>query len=317
VPTPAPPTFAEVLERMYQREGVDALPAHLAATLGVRAVRLKELDVGVYRVDTGKETPRLVARMFHATRPYAEAEGDLAVLRRLAEVGFPAERPYGDRALTEHQGQAVLITEFVPTAPKAKQLPHPIHRLGARIAKLHQMKVPQGADRRSGALHQYATGTMTDELRAAAGWLEGLAEHAPVDAGAVASLADAVRGADGGDGLPEAFVHPDPVPRNAILTEDGPVLVDWASAGRGPRLPSMAMVLRSGWAAKPFLKGYQRFADLTDDERQRLAGLLFSRMLIDAVVRVCHEPAGATSSAKRLPVLRREADEKAAVLLAL
>jgi thiamine kinase-like enzyme len=50
-----------------------------------------------------------------------------------------------------------------------------------------------------------------------------------------------VAGLDDGADLPHGFVHPDPVPANAIQVADGGlVVVDWSGAGRGPRLPSLA-----------------------------------------------------------------------------
>ena len=80
-------------------------------------------------------------------------------------------------------------------------------------------------------------------------------------------------------------MHPDPVPRNVVFTGDGPVLIDWAGCGVGPRLPSLTMVLRSGWAAAPFLQSYARRVALTDDEWDRLGALLCSRALIMAAWR--------------------------------
>jgi aminoglycoside phosphotransferase len=121
--TPPAPVFDSVLQRMFQREGVDALPAHLEKTYGFTVMKMSQLDVGVFRVDRdGKGTP-LVARLFSAARPYAAAEADLAVLRYLAEIGFPAERAVEDRPLTSHEGQAVLVTEFV--SPQAQTSPVP------------------------------------------------------------------------------------------------------------------------------------------------------------------------------------------------
>ena len=78
----------------------------------------------------------------------------------------------------------------------------------------------------------------------------------------------------------------------------------------------MTLVLRSGWAAVPFMKGYSRIVSLTDEERDRLAGLLFSRSLINAVFRSCREPDRIGATAKRLPAMRRESVQKADELLA-
>ena len=311
------PTFDSVLRRMFERDGVDTLPAHLESAYGIAVAKLSQLDVGVFRVDRGDNGAPLVARLFPAARPHEAAEADLAVLRYLAEIGFPAERPFQDRPLASHEGQALLLTEFVKEAPKAKQPRYPIIRLGAMIGRLHGLPVPAGAERPAGSLHHFAEGTMADELRAAAGWLDSMKARVPSGSGdALLALRAAVDAADGGNGLPEAFVHPDPVPKNVIFTAESPVLVDWTSAGRGPRLPSMTLVLRSGWAAVPFMKGYSRVVSLTEEERQRLPELLFSRQLIDVVFRVCRDPKTAVSAAKKLRVLRRDSQARAKEVLA-
>jgi Ser/Thr protein kinase RdoA (MazF antagonist) len=308
--------FDSVLERMYQREGVDSLPAHLEQTYGFTVAKVTQLDVGVFRVDRSDKGTPLVARLFSAARSHAAAEADLAVLRYLAEIGFPSERPFGDGLVTSHEGQALLVTEFVNQVPKAERPPFPIVRLGATIGRLHGLPVPAAADRPAGALHHFAEGTLTDELRVAAGWLDAIEARVPSGGrDALDAIRTAVGSADGGDDLPEALVHPDPVPKNVIFTAAGPVLVDWTSAGRGPRLASMTLVLRSGWAAVPFMKGYRRVVSLTDDERDRLPELLFSRQLIDVVFRVCRDPKTAVITAKKLAALRRDSETKARDLL--
>jgi hypothetical protein len=78
----------------------------------------------------------------------------------------------------------------------------------------------------------------------------------------------------------------------------------------------MSLILRSGWAAKPFLRGYAHRICLTDEERERLAALLFSRRLIDQVFKVCRDPATAVATASRLPALRRHCETTALDLLA-
>jgi Ser/Thr protein kinase RdoA (MazF antagonist) len=313
---PAAPGFDSVLERMYKREGVDTLAAHLQSTHGIAVTKVSQLDVGVFRIDRSDKGAPLVARLFSAARSHAAVQADLAVLQYLAEIDFPAERPLPGGALSNHEGQALLLTEFVKEVPKTKRPPYPIVRLGAMIGRLHGLPVPAGADRPAGALHHFAEGTMTDELQAVAGWLDSIRASVPGGSGdALDAIRAAVDAADGGDGLPEAFVHPDPVPKNAIFTGDGPVLVDWTSAGRGPRLASMTLVLRSGWAAVPFMKGYSRLISLTDDERKRLPELLFSRQLIDRAFRVCREPKTAATTANKLMALRRESEAKAHNLL--
>jgi Ser/Thr protein kinase RdoA (MazF antagonist) len=315
---PPAPSFELALRRMFQREGADTLPGHLEKSYGIAIANMTQLDVGVFRVERSDKGAPLVARLFSATRPFAAAEGDLAVLRYLEEIGFPAERPIAGGALSRHEGQAVLVTESVRQAPRANRPGFGILRLGAMIGHLHGLAVPAGADRLAGALHHFAEGTMTDELRAAGEWLDSVGDRVPAGgAGAFDAIRAAVAAADGGDGLPEGFVHPDPVPKNVIFTAGGPVLVDWTAAGRGPRLPSLTLVLRSGWAAVPFMKGYARRITLTAQERDRLARLLFSRQLIDLVFRVCRDPESAVARAKRLSALRRDSEAKARDILAV
>jgi sigma54-dependent transcription regulator len=79
----------------------------------------------------------------------------------------------------------------------------------------------------------------------------------------------------------------------------------------------MALVLRSGWAAAPFMRGYAGVVTLTQDERERLAGLLFSRALIHTVFRVCRDPKTASAAAKKLGAVQRESDRTAGQLLAV
>ncbi len=304
--------FDSLLERMYVRQGLDTLAAHLEATNGFRVAKMSQLDVGVFRIDRADKGFPLVGRLFSVARPLSAARADLDVLRYLAGIDFPAERPFDGEALSTHEGQALLLTEFVREVPKAKRPPYPIVKLGRIIGRLHGLPVPAGAERRAGALHHFAEGTMSDELRAAAGWLDSIEARLP--AGKAESLdlvRDALLAADGGDGLPDAFVHPDPVPKNVIFTGVGPVLVDWTSAGRGPRLASMTLILRSGWAAAPFMKGYSKVASLTEEEWDRLPGLLFGRQLIDVAFRFCRDPGSAPISSKKLAVLRRQCEEKA------
>ncbi|MFI5046279.1 MAG: phosphotransferase [Acidimicrobiia bacterium] len=129
---------------MYHREGVDALPAHLETAYGITVAKVHPLDVGVFRVDRSDRGTPLVVRLFSAARPYAAAEADLAVLRHLAEIDFPSERPFGDCALTSHEGQAVLVTDFVTQVAQAKRPAFPIVALGASIGRLHGLEVPVG-----------------------------------------------------------------------------------------------------------------------------------------------------------------------------
>jgi hypothetical protein len=102
-----PPT-----SRMIQpRSGQETLPAHLEARYGIQVGRLTELDLGVYRVGR-RDGPDWVARIFAADRPIA-AEGDAALLRRLEQEEYPAERCAAQEPVSLHDGQGVLVTRYV------------------------------------------------------------------------------------------------------------------------------------------------------------------------------------------------------------
>ncbi|HZT67795.1 MAG TPA: hypothetical protein VFA11_18540 [Acidimicrobiales bacterium] len=140
VVSPPGGAFDSVLNRMYQREGLDTLQAHLEDAYGFKVAKMSALEVGVFRIDRSDKGRPLVARVLPAARPYSAAEADLAALRYLAAIGFPAERPFGQDALTRHRGQAVLVTEFVKAAAKIDRPSFPVVRLGAMVGRLHGLE---------------------------------------------------------------------------------------------------------------------------------------------------------------------------------
>jgi Ser/Thr protein kinase RdoA (MazF antagonist) len=303
---------------MYRRRGTDTLPAHLEAAFGITATRVQQLDVGVFRVDRRPGTP-VVARLFSARRAHEAVLGDLSVLEQLAAAGFPAERPLGAEPVSRHDGQSVLVTHFVRASPKsAWPAGDPVAALGALIGRLHAGAGPAGAADRpargAAPLRRGQPRRRAQRGRALERDIEPRVAVADLDALAV--LRRALDGADDGAGLPEAFVHPDPVPKNTVFTAEGPVLVDWAGAGRGPRLASLALVLRSSWAGPRFMRGYARAVELDAEERVRAAGLLMTRALIDIAFRVCREPARVGQQARGLAVVRRRTAALAAAALA-
>lgn len=98
-------------------------------------------------------------------------------------------------------------------------------------------------------------------------------------------LRDQVRSADDGHGLPEALLHGNLLhdPDHALLTEEGPVAINWKAAGRGPRLADLAYLL---WGAAWVEGGvdaaahaYRRHLELTDEELDRLEAVMYVRPL--------------------------------------
>jgi Ser/Thr protein kinase RdoA (MazF antagonist) len=88
------------------------------------------------------------------------------------------------------------------------------------------------------------------------------------------------------------LIHPDFVLANVVATPGGMVLVDWAGAGRGPRLWSLAFLLYVEAAKDPrragaVLLGYREHVTLEPEELDRLAAVAQARPLILGAWSVC------------------------------
>jgi Ser/Thr protein kinase RdoA (MazF antagonist) len=123
-----------------------------------------------------------------------------------------------------------------------------------------------------------------------------LAEAAPRIPDAERAAFDALRAEvaalDAAEGLPEGLIHPDFVLANVVATPGGMVLVDWAGAGRGPRLWSLAFLLYAEAAKEPrragaVLLGYREHVTLEAEELDRLAAVARARPLILRAWSVC------------------------------
>jgi Ser/Thr protein kinase RdoA (MazF antagonist) len=262
----------------------ERLGSHLEDRYGIRVTATTELDAGVFRVDRD-EGPSWVARVFPASRPLAGIEEDAAILRALERGGFPAERCAHPEPVSIHERQGVLVTGFVEKAePLRTARTYAI--LGALLGRLHAR--PGTQLREGGAWHHLSfVGGPRAEIDAAAALLEealprvGVRELALHD-----RLRDQVERTDDCDDLPHAFVHADFVPANAIPTaENRLVIVDWAGAGRGPRLWSLGYLLWTAGATSPRLidpvvSRYRRHVELEPDELARLPGAIRARPLM-------------------------------------
>lgn len=171
-------------------------------------------------------------------------------------------------------GRPVLVTEFID-GPQAGSFAW----LGALLGHLHTR--PGAALPPGGAWHHVAAGTPTDEITAVSELLDeavadvGLRELALLD-----RLRETGERADDFHDLPHSVVHPDFVPANAIRGERSPVIVEWAGAGRGPRLWSLGYLL---WAAanqarfQAVISRYTRLVNLEPEELDRLEGAIWGR----------------------------------------
>ena len=277
------PRIGTVIREVYHRPGASALPAHLEEHYGVRVTATARLAEGVLRVDHDAGPP-WVARMMLTSRPLARTEQDAGVLRFLERQRFPAERCAHASPVTELGGRAVLVTGYLP-GKHVPGSPAAWRRLGGLLGRLHTLPAEPGpAQRPAGSLHhlpQYEGGPCAD-LAAAAALLADLDGRVPAEHRQLYELiTELLPEGDDAKGLPEAFIHPDPVRNNVVATPSGPVFVDWAGAGTGPRLASLAGLLHSAGPrhAPAALAGYREHIELTSGELGRLEGVLWIRIL--------------------------------------
>jgi Ser/Thr protein kinase RdoA (MazF antagonist) len=276
--------------RIARRHGVPRLGAHLSDAYATEVTEIAQLDLGVYRVDRA-DGPSWVARLFPPVMPRQRVEGDAENLRWLAEQDYPAERLGADAAVSELDGQPLLVTEYVAPVPPAERraaivAAGGLRALGWLLGRLHTLV--GSPERGGGAWHHLADG----DPRAEADALRRLVADA---AGSVPARGrrhyDAVRTAvealDTGEGLPMAFTHADFVMANVVAPGDGRlVVVDWSGAGRAPRAWSLGFLLWSvgfgGDLARVdrAVDGYRRRVQPEPEELDRLEDLIAARPVV-------------------------------------
>jgi len=287
----------------------ERLRAHLETRYGITADAMTELDLGVWRAGL-PDGPDWVARWFPARRPAEAVAGDATILQYLAAREFPAERCAADEPVSVLDGRSVLVTEWADPVPRqqrrdAIRAAGGLSHLGSLLGRLHTLDTTPAASaggigagdgavaRPGGAWHHLADGLPSAEI-AAAGRM--LAEVAPVIPDAECAAFDALRAEvaalDAAEELPGGLVHPDFVLANVVATPGGMVLVDWAGAGRGPRLWSLAFLLYTEAAKEPrragaVLLGYREHVTLEAEELDRLGAVARARPLILRAWSVC------------------------------
>jgi methyltransferase (TIGR00027 family) len=319
----APPTASRIgayVEQLYHRRGVDDLPRHLGEAYGIVVNRIRELDAGVFRVER-RDGPDWVARVFPAARPLEASRGDAEILQFLERADFPAERCADAEPVTSHQGQGVLVTEHV-TGPRVKGRRSDFDLLGDLLGRLHTLPASGGAGSRPGGAwhHLVFQGTPRDEIAATVALLDDAGGRvAKSQSSHYEMLREAVSGAEDCDDLPQALIHPDFVPTNAIAaaSSGGPMLVDWTGAGRGPRLWSLGFLLwaagaRNLGAVDSVVSGYRRHVELEAAELARLAPAIAARPLIFASWGFSTGRESLADVVERLPSIRADAERIAA-----
>ena len=82
------------------------------ASMPIAATKLSVHNTYVFRIDRSDGDP-WVARAYPPARPRAGVEGDAAILRFLERQDYPAERLAVDDAVSDFDGSAVLVTQFI------------------------------------------------------------------------------------------------------------------------------------------------------------------------------------------------------------
>ncbi len=281
--------------RMDHEPDAERLVAHLRGRYGIDPVAATKLSVHktyVFRVDRN-DGRRWVARAFPPARPRAGVEGDAAILRLLERQDYPAERLAVDDAVSDLDGSAVLVTRFV----EGVQLPDGVAKfamMGELLGRLHALAYDDSVSRPGGASGEDPSreGTPRQDLLAALSFLDAVdTKVAPAERGRFEQLRDQVRSADDGHGLPEGLLHGNLLhaPDHAVLSERGPVVINWKASGRGPRLADLAYLIWGTGSWNPrrpnqeridaVVNAYRRHVEPTDDELDRLEAVMYIRTL--------------------------------------
>jgi len=257
----------------------------VAEASGVAVRHHRDLDFDVYRLTHDGPGPDWVVRAFDDTVGRTQVETAARVLASLEPTPFPAERcALEDPVITftENGSQRhLLVTEYV----EARPAPKPGFVLAWCAALLGGLTRRAGEDLPPGGGWHRLGQTPSLEIDAAL----RLASEA---SGPTGQLLDLLAEADDADGLPEALIHPDLSPPNAIPQGgDGPVIIDWLGVGRGPRIWGLAFLLFSGGprGARAIIERYRRSVTITDEEWHRLPDIMLARPMTLDLWSVGHE----------------------------
>jgi Ser/Thr protein kinase RdoA (MazF antagonist) len=281
--------------RMDHEPVGERLLAHVADRYDIDPVAATRLSVHksyVFRIDRSDGEP-WVARAFPPARPRAGVEGDAAILRFLETQGYPAERLAVEDPVSDFDGSAVLVTRFV----EGVELPGGAEKfaiMGDLLGRLHALPYDDSASRPGGASGEDPSreGTPRQDLLAALAFLDAVdTKVTGAERERFERLRDRVRAADDGDGLPEGLLHGNLLhaPDHAVLSEQGPVAINWKASGRGPRLADFAYLIWGTGSWNPrrpnqehidaAVNAYRRHVEPTDDELERLEAVMYIRTL--------------------------------------
>ena len=166
--------------------------------------------------------------------------------------------------------------------------------MGDLLGRLHALPYDESASRPGGASGEDPSreGTPGQDLLAALAFLDAVDIKVPAaERERFERLRDEVRSADDGDGLPRGLLHGNLLhaPDHAVVTEQGPVAINWKASGRGPRLADLAYLIwgTGSWNPRRLnqeridaaVNAYRRHIEPTDDELDRLEAVMYIRTL--------------------------------------
>jgi len=282
-----------------------ALKAHLEPRYGIRITSMAGIAFPSWRerpctvLVKRKDGPPWVARVFSSpTDKVSRVEGDADILRFLASHDFPAERLAHEEPVSVLDGSGVIVTDFVeghPTDDGRLESPTVTYELASLLGRLHTLPAVGGAVARDGGSYEQFSGDYVgrpkQDLAAAMSVLVSAEDAvAPEGRELFEWLRDQVENADDAEGLPEALTHGNYHAWAAVGKPGEIVIVGWAGAGRGPRLATLAWLLKTSAEAgadhvDAAVRGYREHVRLTDEELDRLAGVLN----IKALYLMCHD----------------------------
>jgi Ser/Thr protein kinase RdoA (MazF antagonist) len=281
--------------RMFHQPVAEHLLAHLQDHHGVDAVAatpVSQHNDHVFRIDRGDGDP-WIARVFPPARPKVNVEGDAMILRFLERHDYPAERLATDDAVSAFDGSSVLVTRFVP----GRLLPSPavgaegtekFAIMGDLLGRLHALPSDESVSRPGGASGEDPTheGSPRQDLLAALAFLDAVdTKVAPAARERFVQFRDQVRSADDGGGLPESLIHGNLLhaPDHVIVSDHGPVAIQWKGSGRGPGLADFAYLMWGTWLNPEWIDAavtaYRQHIELTDEELDRLEAVMLIRPL--------------------------------------
>jgi Ser/Thr protein kinase RdoA (MazF antagonist) len=280
---------------MNHKPDADRLLDHLSDRYGIDAVSATRLSVHktyVFRVDR-KDGEPWVARAFPPARPRLGVEGDAAILRFLERQGYPAERLAAEDAVSDFDGSTVLVTRFIDGG-KLPEGAEKFAMMGDLLGRLHALPYDDFVTRPGGSSGEDPSreGAPRQDLLAALSFLGAVDTKVSADERERFEwLQDKVRSADDGAGLPEALLHGNLLhaPDHAVLSERGPVAINWKASGRGPRLADFAYLIWGTGSWNPrranqewidaAVNAYRQHVEPTGEELDRLEAVMYIRTL--------------------------------------